>query len=58
MEIRERLDNYLTREQLFEVADEIEESIGTQELLNALELAMSYDELLDNLRYIAREYDL
>ena len=58
MEIRERLDNYLTREQLFEVADEIEELIGTKELLDALELAMSYDELLANLKYIAREYDL
>ena len=58
MEIREKLNNYITREQLFEVAEEIEEIIGTQELLDALELAMSYDELLANLKYIAREYDL
>ena len=58
MEIRKVLDDYCDTATLWEVFEEVENLLGTDELLLALAKAMGTDELHDNLKYIARVYDL
>ena len=47
----------LSVEKLYEIADEMEQSIGTEELLLALLKQMNIDELQGALEYIDRMYD-
>ena len=55
----ERLqDRSLTRGEVLEISDEIEEMLGSQELLLNLELALDVDTLRDILGYIVRCFDL
>lgn len=48
----------LSTTELWEVFDEIENAIGTEELLLNLAKAMGTDELESNLAYIARMFDI
>lgn len=48
----------LSTTELWEVFDEIENAIGTEELLLNLAKAMGTDELESNLAYIARCFDI
>lgn len=46
------------KNELMEIADQMEQDLGTDNLLEDLMKAMSSDELQDNLAYISRMYDL
>lgn len=46
------------KNELMEIADQMEQDLGTDNLLEDLIRAMSSDELQDNLAYISRMYDL
>ena len=46
------------KNELVDIADQIQQDLGTDELLLALIKAMSSDELQSNLEYISRMYDL
>lgn len=57
--IRDQLgDRSLTRAQLMEISDEMEEMIGHRELIDNIELALDTDTLRDVLEYIARNFDI
>lgn len=56
--VKEKLNEYLTTSELWEVFDEIKSQIGADELLDNLAQAMGTDELRENLEYIARMWDL
>lgn len=49
---------YKDKNELMEIADQVKDELGTEELLLALIKAMSSNELQDNLAYISRMYDL
>lgn len=42
-------------EKLNKIADKMEEKLGSAEMWNILRPGFSYDELIENLEYIARE---
>lgn len=46
------------KNELVDIADQIQQDLGTDELLLALIKAMSSEELQSNLEYIIRMYDL
>lgn len=48
----------MTKERLYNVADQMSEVLGVETFLNELLQAMDYDELKDNLEYIDRMHDL
>ena len=48
----------MTKERLYNVADQMSEVLGVETFLNDLLQAMDYDELKDNLEYIDRMHDL
>ena len=57
--IRDQLqDRSLTKAQLMEISDEMEEIIGHRELIDNIELALDSDTLRDVLEYIARNFDI
>lgn len=57
--IRDRLqDRSLTKAQLMEISDEMEEILGHRELIDNMELALDSDTLRDILEYIARNFDI
>ncbi len=57
--IREKLeDRGLSRAEIMEISDEMEEMIGHRELIDNIELALDTDTLRDVLQYIARNFDL
>ena len=48
----------MTKERLYNVADQMSDVLGVETFLNDLLQAMDYDELKDNLEYIDRMHDL
>lgn len=48
----------MTKERLYDVADQMSEVLGVEIFLNEILQAMDYDELKDNLEYIDRMHDL
>lgn len=48
----------MDKNKLMEIMDEMKEIMGADELLESLALALSSDELQDNLEYIDRMHDL
>ena len=57
--LRDQLeDKGLSRAQLMEISDEMEELIGYRELIDNIELALDTDTLRDILEYIARNFDI
>lgn len=57
--IRDRLENRgLSRAELLEISEEMEEIIGYRELIDNIELALDTDTLRDVLEYIARNFDI
>lgn len=57
--LRDQLeDRGLSRAQLMEISDEMEEIIGHRELIDNIELALDTDTLRDILEYIARNFDI
>lgn len=48
----------LDKNELFEIADEVEDMLGSDELLLAIMKAMSSKDLQETLEYINRCYDL
>ena len=51
-------DKGLSRGELMEISDEIEEFIGKRELIDNIELALDTDTLRDTLEYITRCFDI
>ena len=51
------MKNNLSRSELLDKLEELKEIIGTEDLLLNLALALSSDELQENLEYIDRMYD-
>ena len=51
------MKNNLSRSELLDKLEELKEIIGTDDLLLNLALALSSDELQENLEYIDRMYD-
>lgn len=47
----------LSVEELYEIADKMEELLGTKELLDSLLKQMNIDELKESLEYIDRMHD-
>lgn len=56
--INEMRTNEMDKNKLMEIMDEMKEIMGADELLESLALALSSDELQDNLEYIDRMHDL
>lgn len=56
--INEMRTNKMDKNKLMEIMDEMKEIMGADELLESLALALSSDELQDNLEYIDRMHDL
>lgn len=48
----------MEKDKLYEIVEKMTEQLGSQELLDSLVMAMSYDELKANLEYIDRMNDL
>ena len=48
----------MTKERLYNVADQMSDVLGVETFINDLLQAMDYDELKDNLEYIDRMHDL
>ena len=48
----------MDKDKLYEIVENMASKLGTQELLDSLVMAMSYDELKANLEYIDRMNDL
>ena len=51
------MNNKLCKDELIEKMDELKEALGSDELLLSLALALTSDELQENLEYIDRMYD-
>ena len=51
------MKNNLSRSELLDKLEELKEIIGAEELLLSLALALSSDELQENLEYIDRMFD-
>ena len=51
-------ENIMEKEKLYEIVETMTEQLGTDVLLENLVMAMSYDELKENLEYIDRMHDL
>ena len=59
MEFRDTLqDKSLSKSELYEIADEMEDCIGTREFIDSIEKALTADVLRDTLHYIARQFDM
>ena len=48
----------MDKNELYTIVEKMTEQLGSQELLDSLVMAMSYDELKANLEYIDRMNDL
>lgn len=48
----------MDKKELYEIVANMTEQLGTDVLLENLAMAMSYDDLKENLEYIDRMYDL
>ena len=48
----------MEKAKLYEIVEKMTEQLGYQELLGSLVMAMSYDDLKENLEYIDRMHDL
>ena len=48
----------MEKTELYEIVENMVAQLGSQELLDSLVMAMSYDELKANLEYIDRIHDL
>ena len=48
----------MEKAKLYEIVEKMTEQLGSQELLDSLVMAMSYDDLKENLEYIDRMHDL
>ena len=48
----------MNKQELYEIVEKMTEQLGSQELLDSLVMAMSYDDLNENLEYIDRMHDL
>ena len=51
------MNNKLCKDELIEKMEEMKDAIGSDELLLSLALALSSDELQENLEYIDRMFD-
>ena len=51
------MNNKLCKDELIEKMEELEDAIGSDDLLLSLALALSSDELQENLEYIDRMHD-
>ena len=51
------MNNRLCKEELIEKMEELKDAIGSDDLLLSLALALSSDELQENLEYIDRMFD-
>ena len=51
------MNNKLCKDELIEKMEELKDAIGSDELLLSLALALSSDELQENLEYIDRMFD-
>ena len=51
------MNNRLCKDELIGKMEELEDAIGSEELLLSLALALTSDELQENLEYIDRMYD-
>lgn len=58
MTIKERLEEYTTYSELYEILEDMDEIIGTSTLLLSITKAMTSDDLKDILQYIAKEWDI
>ena len=59
MEFRDTLqDKSLSKSELYEIADAMEDHIGTREFIDSIEKALTADVLRDTLHYIARQFDM
>lgn len=57
--IRDKLkDRGLSRCELFEISNEMEEMIGQRELLDSIQLALDTDTLREVLEYTTKNFDL
>lgn len=57
-EIRKKLEGYLSNIELWEIQDQIEKMIGTEDFLLNLMLYISTDDLKEFLKHVARNFDL
>lgn len=58
-DIRDRLKNRsISRSELYEISEEMEDLISTKELLDNIEMALDIDTFRETLEYIARNFDL
>ena len=53
-----QMSNDYDLESISDLADEMEDVLGSAEMWNILRPAMTFDELLENLIYIARDADI
>ena len=59
MEFRDKLENKsLSKNELYEIADEMEDRIGTRDFIDSVEKALTADVLRDTLHYIARQFGI
>ena len=55
---RKKGENIMEKEKLYEIVETMTEQLGADVLLENLVMAMSYDDLKENLEYIDRMHDL
>ena len=56
--LKEKLQERLTTEELWDIVEEMRQILGDAELLESLIKALGTDQAQDNLEYIARCWDL
>lgn len=56
--VKKQLNENMEHDEVWDIFEEMKEMLGAEELVNELALALSTDELEENLRFIDKNHDL